>query len=296
MNKLVSVVIATHNRPANILKQAIDSVLNQTYPYVELIVVNDAPNYDRRTEIDSLIESYGNRVTYIINEKGGGANVSRNIGASVAKGTYLSFLDDDDYWDLDRLNEVVKELESGFDVVYHDIIIFSSDEKRRIYRYPIHEEKMLERILYSNDWGGFSSVTMRKNKFDEAGRLDPSAKSQQDTDLWIRLAQICKVSYINKPLTFYRDSPDSISANEQKKLDGLYQLFNKYDSLYNKFPKSKYQKMQDELVLFVKNGWKKGAKKLFHDLAKENMIAAIGAYLKGLCKSFYIVTIRKGRV
>lgn len=294
MNKIVSVIITTHNRNENILKQAIDSVLNQTYPYVELIVVNDAPNYERRAEIDSLIKRYGNRVTYIINEKGGGANVSRNIGASVAKGTYLSFLDDDDYWDLDRLNEVVKELELGFDVVYHDIIIFSPKENRRIYRYPIQEEKMLERILYSNDWGGFSSVTMRKNKFDEAGRLDPSAKSQQDTDLWIRLAQTCKVSYINKPLTFYRDSPDSISANEQKKLDGLYQLFNKYDSLYNKFPKSKYQKMQDELVLFVKNGWEKGSRVIFRDLAKENVWKASCAYAKGLIKRMYFAALPKG--
>lgn len=296
MNKIVSVIITTHNRNENILKQAIDSVLNQTYPYVELIVVNDAPNYDRRTEIDSLIKSYGNRVAYIINEEGGGANVSRNMGASEAQGTYLSFLDDDDYWDLDRLNEVVKELELGFDVVYHDIIIFSSNEKRRINRYPIQEEKMLERILYSNDWGGFSSVTMRKNKFDEAGGLDPSVKSQQDTDLWIRLAQICKVFYINKPLTFYRDSPDSISSNEEKKLDGLYHLFDKYGALYERYPSSKYNKMQDELILFVKNGWKKGAKVIFHDLSKENFWKASYAYAKGTLKKLYFAALPKGGV
>lgn len=286
MNELISVVITTHERQAAILKEAIDSVLSQDYSNIELIVVNDAPNYNKRKEIDELVGGYQPKVKYVINTKGGGANASRNLGASIATGEYLSFLDDDDYWRTDRLRIVANELNKGFDIAYHDIIMFDEKSQRRINRHQIPHEETLESILKSNDWGGFSSVTIRRLAFNSVGGLDEGVKSQQDTDLWIRLAQKYQAIYINEPLTYYRVSDDAISVNEQKKIDGLYYLFDKYHDLYEKYPDSKKIKLRDELILFLKNGWKFGSNKLFSDLKGNYGLAyAVCIYFIGMLKN-----------
>ena len=284
MKKLVSVVITTHNREARILKEAIDSVIEQTYTPIELLVINDSPEYEGRKEIDELINSYRKDIIYRINPNSG-ANISRNFGANLASGEYLSFLDDDDYWDKTRIEKIVSELNKGVDVVYHDIIMFNEKETRRIDRFPISEDKLLERILYSNDWGGFSSVAMTKAAFIDAGKLDEKVKSQQDTDLWIRLAKKCKVSYIHQPLTFYRISNDAISSNENKKLEGLMYLLNKYNDLYLKYQNSKSRKLRDELILFTKNGWFGSGYVIFNELQKcKGYIYAVCIFVFGLLK------------
>ena len=285
MKGLVSVVITTHERKASILKEAIESVLNQTYTDIELIVVNDAPDYLDREKIDSLVKEYNTKVNYIINYEGGGANASRNLGALKAKGEFISFLDDDDYWRIDRIEKVVNALNDGYDVVYHDIIIFDEKRERRLNRFAIAEDKLLECILCSNDWGGFSSVTIRKAAFDDVGKLDVSVKSQQDTDLWIRLAQKYRAVYINEPLTFYRLSDDAISVNEKKKIEGLYHLLEKYNDLYKRYPECEKIKLKDEMILFLKNGWTEGSKQLYKELKKKHgVLYAQKAYFIGFLK------------
>ena len=107
---LISCIITTYNRPIEVLKRAIDSVINQTYSNIELLVVNDYPeNIELSNNIYKLIKSYNNKsIKYIVLEKNSGACFARNRGANESKGEFLAFLDDDDEWLPNKLNDQKK--------------------------------------------------------------------------------------------------------------------------------------------------------------------------------------------
>src|SRR5690554_6032761 len=104
---LISVVIPTYNR-VHVLPRAIDSVIAQTYPHWELLIVDDGS--DDGTE--ELVAQYMNREPRIKflerpSDRLRGGNACRNIGAEHAAGEYIAFLDSDDYWKQTRLAECV---------------------------------------------------------------------------------------------------------------------------------------------------------------------------------------------
>lgn len=259
-----SVIITTHNRPYKILKTAIDSVVNQTLKAKEIIVINDNPHYLGNEKIESLIKSYENNVTYICNKETYGANKSRNIGIKKATGEIIALLDDDDYWDKNRLKVMKKYFDLGYDVVYSDMYIFNEKKLRKIIRGETKPDKIIEKLLEGNYWGGFSNVCFTKKIFLKSNMLDESVISYQDLDLWIRMAQYGKIKYISEPLLFYRESENSISLNSNKKLYGLLFSINKYSDLYSKYPKSLEKRINNELVFFLKNGWYNNVRKIIN--------------------------------
>ena len=99
MGPLISVIIITYNQ-AWCLRETILSVLDQTYPRMEIIVVDDAST----DGIDRIVTSFGSRVKLIRNvRRTGQAAINRNIGTRAASGEYIAFLDGDDLWDPEKL-------------------------------------------------------------------------------------------------------------------------------------------------------------------------------------------------
>ncbi|WMB30176.1 glycosyltransferase [Streptococcus didelphis] len=237
------------------MKKAIDSVLNQTYKNIELIVVNDCPNYIENDLIQELILNYQSRVRYIINNGPHGANYARNIGVMKTKGTFISFLDDDDYWDKSRIELFSKFFDNKPVLIYSDIIMFNEKGSKISKRkYPI-KEKQLETLLYDNFLGGFSNVMINKNALLNSGGLNENMKSYQDQELWLRILPLGEIIYINKPLTYYRISDESISNNNTNKVQGLNSLLKIHKKYYEKYPESKIKKLRNEYILALKNGW-----------------------------------------
>lgn len=93
---LVSVLLPTYNR-AYIVEQAIDSVLRQTYPEIELIVVDDGSTDGTRALVERVIAQHGSRVRYI-HQPNGGLAAARNAGLAAARGEFIAFQDSDDAW------------------------------------------------------------------------------------------------------------------------------------------------------------------------------------------------------
>ena len=119
---LISVIIPTYKR-AQFLSRAVDSVLNQTYSNVEVIVVDDnIPNSEFREQTEKVMEPYlkHSSIQYIRHPKNRNGAAARNTGITVSKGMYICFLDDDDWYLPDKLKVQLRYLQEHpqFDAVY----------------------------------------------------------------------------------------------------------------------------------------------------------------------------------
>jgi len=161
-----------------------------------------------------------------------GANAARNLGASLATGDILCFLDDDDQYEqaaLTRLRSVIsKDSESEvWSLGWH----FLSGRKSRSNQRPsILSDKM---IWKRNQAGGCSSMLLRKTVFDQVGGFDEAMASMQDWDLWIRISRITSIVTIREALVIYNDTAGSrISTNQPARIAGLTRLLEKNASTW----------------------------------------------------------------
>ena len=115
VNKKLSVIVPAYNNSIYI-KKCIESVINQTYQNIELIIIDDCSTIDIKSAIQEYLDN-DPRIVFKRNEVNCGPGVSRNLGIDLATGEYLTFIDHDDYQNLDRYEKMLKILEkTGLDV------------------------------------------------------------------------------------------------------------------------------------------------------------------------------------
>ncbi|WP_281884337.1 glycosyltransferase family 2 protein [Paenibacillus sp. YYML68] len=189
MNKLVSVIIPTY-KGAGKLARAIDSVLDQTYMSIEIIVVDDNdPSSQPRMETMKVMENYRlPNIHYLKHEHNKNGSAARNTGIAQAKGEYISFLDDDDFLFPDRIEKSVDRLlaNSAYDAVYCGVIKTNSERIRSIIhaRKPITQKDIL---LNEMAIGTGSNIFLTKRVLDEIGGFDESFIRNQDLEFMIRV-------------------------------------------------------------------------------------------------------------
>lgn len=232
---MVSVIIPTHNR-VELLPRAINSVLNQTYQEIEVIVVSDGST----DGTDALMEKYANnsRIKYINYTPAHGGNYARNTGVKMSNGDYVAFLDDDDEWLPTKIEEQMHIFNTSPNIglVYTGTnVIYENADLQ--YKSIVHKSGDLgKEILFKNYIGSTTTVMVRKKVFDEAGLFDEKLSANQDYDLWIRVCQIVNIGVVMKPLVNYYNSINSeqISSNTQKYIDAYNQIDLKYANLLKK--------------------------------------------------------------
>ena len=211
----VSVIVTTYNRE-EYLKEAVQSILNQTYKDFELIVVDNYSNYDFFKVIEGFSD---NRIRSFQNANNGIIAVNRNYGISKAKGRYLAFCDDDDLWKPDKLSRQLEAIQNDADIVCTGLLRFSSivldevqgvvDNSTRfvtlndlLYKYPI----ALSSVLIKRS----DSVLFNEQKFWVA---------IEDYELWLRLYfEGYRIKIINTPLICYRDNLNNTSSIRSNKV------------------------------------------------------------------------------
>lgn len=205
----VSVIIPTYNR-ADLLPEAIDSVLAQTWKEMEIIVVDDGST-DRTEE---TVRRYDDRVRYFYKEHGGPSS-ARNMGIKKAKGTYVAFLDSDDVWEPEKLRIQMDFMSEHPEIkfVCTDSSLIGSRECRQR---KLRKESMgnLFPILYSNSFINTSTALMVKECFQEIGYFDEGYRSVEDYDVWLRVAKRFPIAYLNQPLVRYRKHEDNVSHDK----------------------------------------------------------------------------------
>ncbi|MFM7142142.1 MAG: glycosyltransferase family 2 protein [Alphaproteobacteria bacterium] len=174
----VSVILPTYNR-AHYLREAIDSVLRQDHPSLELIVVDDGS-----TDVTpSVLEGYGAQLT-TLRQANRGVGAARNAGVARARGALVAFLDDDDLWEPDKLSLQVKFLAAhpATDVVYGHMRQFASpelaDEVRARFRHL--DGQVLPSPLPS-------SMLIRRTAFERVGPFDETLQIGVDMDWHARM-------------------------------------------------------------------------------------------------------------
>lgn len=242
MSELVSVIITTYKRSADIVFRAIDSVINQTYPNIEIIVVDDSPsNFIYRDTIKSQIVKYSEKVIYIQHESNKGACAARNTGLSVASGYYVAFLDDDDEWLPEKIYEQIKKFQDqDTGLVYCGKVVINDstgDIKEDIL--IEHTGYIYDRLIFNNFIGSTSFPIMKKSVLVDVGGFDPMMKSAQDYDTWLRIAKKYKVECVSKPLVKYHiHEGERISTNHAYRISGQELLIQKNIDYLKQHPKA----------------------------------------------------------
>ncbi|MBA4147311.1 MAG: glycosyltransferase family 2 protein [Verrucomicrobia bacterium] len=186
LNLGVSVVIPAYNY-ACYLPKAIDSVLEQEYPYYEIIVVDDGST-DNTAE---LVAAYGDRVRYIY-QKNAGLPTARNTGIKAAHFDFVGFLDADDEWLPSRLKDALTrfaELPEEFGIIACRSMLIDSQggpvKRKALVSNGVFEVRCAD-IMMKTQFSP-SSVIARRIVFETCGYFDPTLRSSEDRDMWIRI-------------------------------------------------------------------------------------------------------------
>lgn len=241
-NPFFSVVIPTHNR-SKLLKRAIESVLSQTFEDFELIIVDDHSTDNTVAVANSFSDP---RIRCVINHRTKGACGARNVGIFLAKGEWVALLDDDDVWLPDKLKfqyERMQGMEQTVGLVCTDFAIFKEKgQKPKIYKNR-PSGWVVDKLLYGGEIGCLSSVCIRTEVLKAINGFDERFKSNQDQDLWFRVAEVSKFAYVPKTLVcFMQDNrKDRIGSNFKGKLEGWIMLRDKHLALIDKSLRLRYR-------------------------------------------------------
>ena len=185
---LLTAVVTTFARPS-MAKRAVQSVLDQTYESVEVIVVEDGS----RTGIDHWLEELKiESVRYFCHEKNRGLAAARNTGISNARGGYIAFLDDDDEWlpeKLARQIDLLKRKDDTCAVVYCGALLLSEEGRVVGQNLPQLQGDIRSAIRNRGLFTVPSSCVFRRAALDRVGGYDETLSSHIDHDIWFQLAR-----------------------------------------------------------------------------------------------------------
>jgi glycosyltransferase involved in cell wall biosynthesis len=226
---LVSVVIPNYNRAAD-LQRALASVIRQTWQQWEVLVVDNHSTDNVAQVIGGFHEP---RIRMLSVHNHGVIALSRNLGVAQATGLYVAFLDSDDWWAPRKLELSVHALESGADIVYHDLYLARSPRSgwrlRRQLTRPVSTPALTCLIERGNLLIN-SSVVVRRRLLLEIGGLseDPELASWEDYECWLRLAAVTeKFTRLPQPLGWYWLGGGNVSSPQRtlRNLERIRQMY-----------------------------------------------------------------------
>jgi glycosyltransferase involved in cell wall biosynthesis len=223
---LVSVVIPTFNRFKQTIS-AIESVLAQTYPNIEIIVVDDGSKNGSDLEIQRYIDQRANEglQVFFVGQPNQGASVARNTGILKARGEYVAFLDSDDCWVAEKLEyqmQAIDRFKNECGVCFTDarlvnntgLDISSFEAHKRNYHQVMGVDRDASKSLAAS-FSGFwvSSLLVRADIARKVGGFSPDISFVEDRDFHFRLSLVTGIAYVNKQLIRTDRTPSPAGSN-----------------------------------------------------------------------------------
>ena len=210
---LISVIIPTYNR-AHLIKRSVESVLNQTYKNLELIIVDDGSTDDTKKVIKSLNDE---RIIYIY-QSNQGANAARNKGIENTKGKYIAFQDSDDIWHSDKLEKQISALQkNNADIVFCKVFKFGNLIKRKVPK-NIKKGFLPKNIIPLNI---FPQTLLLKSDILKENKFDTNLLSVEDFELLVRIQKKYSLYCVDEALVDYYVQKDSLSVNNERRVKHL---------------------------------------------------------------------------
>lgn len=245
VNDKISVILPTYNRGHLIIK-SVNSILNQTYQNIEILIVDDGSTDN--TE-DLIKELDNNKIKYIKLNENKGASYARNIGIINSSGKYIAFQDSDDFYHQNKLEKQYYNLirkKTDFD--FCKICLYFNEENKIIFPTIRQEKNILmkkyEKELCNGNYISTQSILVKKSCITRY-LFDIHFPRLQDYDLVLRMVPNIKVSYTNEILVDMYRKNDSIGNSDKKLNDSLSLLLKKkydikcnFENIYNIFKNS----------------------------------------------------------
>lgn len=227
--KMVSVIVPTHNSVV-FLQRALLSIINQSYPLIEIIVIANGRSEQTKKSVNGIKRSHQRLITLLNSQSTVGAAKARNIGIDQARGEYIAFLDGDDYWHPDKLQTQVQLLnQHACSIVGTRYFFVYNTEQQRTTKHNSRSGQVeLNDMRYNNVLGG-CSCCLTKKAFIGTSRISEDLTAGQDWDLWLKvLSNTGLPAYISPQHQVYYCVDDSkIVTNYQQQAES-YKRFLHY--------------------------------------------------------------------
>lgn len=247
----VSVIIPNYNY-ANYLRETIDSVLNQTYVNIEIIVVDDGSKDGSK----KILESYGRKIKVIF-QKNQGVSAARNNGIAESKGEYVAFLDADDVWLPKKIEKQIEKFSADKELGLVHVGVEEIDDKGNFLNKKIDgmegwvsDELLLFRRPVLG--GGGSGMMIPRKVFDEIGGFDLRLATSADWDLCYQVSSLYRIGFVPDILLKYRihgsNMHGNISRMEHEMLIGYKKAFSKNDKKVRQLKRMAYGNLHQVLA------------------------------------------------
>lgn len=201
MKPLISVIMPCYNAESH-LKTSINNVLSQTYPNVELIVIDDGST----DSSVSILEEFGSDITIILQENAG-PGPARNRGIEKSSGEFIAFLDADDYWELhclQALYDALSNTDAGLSYCGWQNV-GGPPNRCQPYIPPDYEnENKVESFLKAASLWPIHAALVRSENIKSIGNFDEQWATCMDYDLWLRLSTKWPIIRVEQVLAYYR--------------------------------------------------------------------------------------------
>jgi glycosyltransferase involved in cell wall biosynthesis len=212
------------------IEDSITSVINQSYKDWELIVINDGSNDGSLRIINKFVKR--NKKIKVINlKKNYGQAYARNIGIKISRGKWISILDADDIFSLNKLEEqssVIKNLSKHYVLVGTSSVLIDKKGKRInniLYHYPSKSYFMKKNLYEKRKFPPHSSIAYKRSALKKIGFFDERFKRTEDVDLWLKLSLIGNFTSTKKTFISNRIHNDNISTSNRLKFSAhVYSL------------------------------------------------------------------------
>lgn len=227
-DRRVSVVMPAFNI-AEFVEGSVQSVLNQTFSDLELIVVNDASSDGTGRLIDKLAQSES-RIKVIHSDENLGGAGARNLGLKAARFRYVALIDGDDLWHPQKLEQQMALMENGDVQLVYTAIQKIESNGCHFGRTQCVAPEVDYQTLLSNPLIGCSTVLL---DYDSVGRpLMPDIRKRQDFAFWLKLLREGAVARgVDEPLTYYRVRPGSLSSNKLSAALYTWEVYRRLEGL-----------------------------------------------------------------
>lgn len=224
----IDIIMPTYNCEKYI-KDAIQSVKNQTYKNWKLIIIDDASTDNTIKEIEKNIKKIEAKTLLIKLHNHVGVAEARNIEINESKSKYIAFLDADDIWEKNKLEEQINFMKSNnYVFTYTSYTYLKNNKQKQVKCFP---NKLEYKQALGNTFILTSTVILDTEKIDKKLIKMPNVESE-DTATWWKILKKGNIAYgLNKNLTIYRITPNGLSSNKFKNIKRTWNLYRKQENL-----------------------------------------------------------------